>query len=378
MNVGWVEIVNIIIIFQLLVFSAFLLFRKKHFLSNYILGAFLISQSIGLFSGLIDIQKNFFYSNNPHVFFIGYPFVFLWSPTFYFYIKSIVFKNYRLKSIQILHLIPFLICLLFFSVTYYFFSAETKKIILNDSSYFYFSHHELIDVILRIQVLFYVILSVKILYSIRKKLKENYSSISKTNISWLNFIIIGYIVCYLISVAFVYTEFYLKDFDRILYLGNTLQFFIYFNIIFFKAWEQPEIFKDIEEGTKYKNSKLTKEEAKEWIDRLNDFVLVKKPYLDPELTLNQFAEKLVIPSRILSQILNEYFGQNFFDYINRLRIEDAKRVLCDTSSNKNVLEILYESGFNSKATFNRVFKKETGLSPTEYKKKFAETGISIK
>lgn len=375
MKVGWVEIVNIIIIFQLIVFAFFLFVKKTGSISNYFLGIHLFSQAAAIFNSLTFIQKDFFYNNNPHLCLIGYPFVFLWGPTFYLYIKSIVNKDFKFEKKHLLHFVPFLLFVVLFSITFYFYGLETKRTILNDPTYFYFSQYRLIDLLLRLQILFYIVKSIKILYSVRKGLKENYSSVIKSNLGWLNFIVIGYTVCYLISVSFVYTEFNLKDYDRILLLGNILQFFIYFNIIFFQAWMHPEIFKYLEETTKYKNSKLTKEEANLWINKVNEFVRIKRPYLNPDLTLNQFAEELAIPSRFLSQIINEYFKQTFFDYINRLRVEEAKKMLLDPSASKNVTEILYETGFNSKATFNRVFKKETGLSPTEYKKKSVKPGI---
>jgi AraC-like DNA-binding protein len=66
-------------------------------------------------------------------------------------------------------------------------------------------------------------------------------------------------------------------------------------------------------------------------------------------------------------MLNEHFHKNFSDYINSLRIEEAKKILQDPANNKTILEILYETGFNSKASFNAYFKKETGLTPTEFK-----------
>ena len=74
---------------------------------------------------------------------------------------------------------------------------------------------------------------------------------------------------------------------------------------------------------------------------------------------------------MLSQIINEYFEQNFQDYINKQRIEESKKYLLDKVKRKTVLEILYEVGFNTKSSFNIAFKKTTGLTPTEFKKKYS-------
>jgi AraC-like DNA-binding protein len=95
-----------------------------------------------------------------------------------------------------------------------------------------------------------------------------------------------------------------------------------------------------------------------------------KPYLEPELTLEQLASKLSLKPRVLSQAINEILGQNFYDFINRYRIEEASRLLTNPSDEKiTILEVLYEVGFNSKSSFNTLFKKYTGLTPTEFRKK---------
>ena len=72
--------------------------------------------------------------------------------------------------------------------------------------------------------------------------------------------------------------------------------------------------------------------------------------------------------RYLSQIINDSLQKNFFDFINFYRIEESKNYLSDSKYKKlNILEVLYEVGFNSKSTFNKVFKEHTGLTPTEYR-----------
>jgi AraC-like DNA-binding protein len=101
-----------------------------------------------------------------------------------------------------------------------------------------------------------------------------------------------------------------------------------------------------------------------------EYVKNNKPYLDPELTLDQLASQLSIRPRALSQIINEDLGQNFYDFINRNRIEEASRLLTNPKDRKiTILEVLYEVGFNSKSSFNTLFKKYTGLTPSDFKKK---------
>ena len=95
----------------------------------------------------------------------------------------------------------------------------------------------------------------------------------------------------------------------------------------------------------------------------------KKPYLNPDLNLPELAGELNIPSHYLSQVINKNIGQNFFDFINRYRIEEVKSKIMDPNYHKySVLGIAFEAGFNSKSAFNRVFKNSTGQTPTQFKK----------
>ena len=111
------------------------------------------------------------------------------------------------------------------------------------------------------------------------------------------------------------------------------------------------------------------EKEKKAQDLLN-YMRNKKAYLEPELTLEQLASQLALKPRVLSQTINEILGQNFYDFINRYRIEEAARLLTNPKDKKiTILEVLYEVGFNSKSSFNTLFKKYTGLTPTEFRKK---------
>jgi len=98
-------------------------------------------------------------------------------------------------------------------------------------------------------------------------------------------------------------------------------------------------------------------------------MLEEKPYLNPSLTINELGRKISVSPRALSQIINESLGVNFFDFVNSYRVEEAKQFLTDHSNqNRNILDILLDVGFNSKSVFNRVFKKYTGMTPSEFKK----------
>jgi YesN/AraC family two-component response regulator len=161
---------------------------------------------------------------------------------------------------------------------------------------------------------------------------------------------------------------YLHSISNEMVYINFLAFFIFFNIIFYKGLAQPEIFSGIEEKPKYILSKLTSADAEEYLTKLNSYMNREKPFLSPTLTLKELSGHVSIPVRYLSQIINEYKQQNFYDYISQFRIEEAKKILSDPACSKTVLEILYQVGFNSKSSFNTAFKKFTGGTPSNFKK----------
>jgi YesN/AraC family two-component response regulator len=95
----------------------------------------------------------------------------------------------------------------------------------------------------------------------------------------------------------------------------------------------------------------------------------EKCYREEDLSLQDLAEKLSIPSHHLSQVINEKLIKNYSDYVNTYRIEEAMEHLADSwQKRRKILSIAFEVGFNTKATFNYVFKKHTGMTPSQYRK----------
>lgn len=124
---------------------------------------------------------------------------------------------------------------------------------------------------------------------------------------------------------------------------------------------------------KYQASTLKPYQSRLYLQRLLTHMRQEKPYTDPELTLAKLANQLSMPPKQLSQIINEELDQNFKNFLNQYRVEEAQKKLLDPKEKDFVvLKIAYEVGFNSKSVFNAAFKSFTGMSPSEYRKKFSE------
>ncbi len=120
---------------------------------------------------------------------------------------------------------------------------------------------------------------------------------------------------------------------------------------------------------RYRGSPLDDGRAAECAARLDKAMEAERAFLDPELTLGRLAAAAGIPAKQLSQLVNERYGLNFNDFINRRRIEEAKRLLLDPACRGyKLLRIAFESGFNSKSVFNAAFRKHAGASPSEFRR----------
>jgi ligand-binding sensor domain-containing protein/AraC-like DNA-binding protein len=122
---------------------------------------------------------------------------------------------------------------------------------------------------------------------------------------------------------------------------------------------------------RYKNSTLDPQKAEAYLAKLLHLMENETLYRDETITLNTLAETLSIPPRYLSQLVNERLEKNFRDFLNSFRIEEAKVLMGKPELNRSLLEISMDVGFNSKEVFNRAFKKNTGMTPSQYRKEHA-------
>jgi AraC-like DNA-binding protein len=128
-----------------------------------------------------------------------------------------------------------------------------------------------------------------------------------------------------------------------------------------------EVSRIVIEEKKYQISQLKSVNVDELRKKLNILMEEKKFYRNDEITLSELSTELSVSQHQLSEFLNQHLGKNFFQYLNFYRIREAKE-LCKTSPEKTILSIAYDVGFPSKSTFYDAFKRETGMSPTEYRK----------
>ncbi|RSC92512.1 AraC family transcriptional regulator [Tenacibaculum singaporense] len=156
--------------------------------------------------------------------------------------------------------------------------------------------------------------------------------------------------------------------------------------IYIKKNEEKSVTKETNEITekiketpeKYKNSSLSKEDRVSYQQKILKAIEEEKIYLNHDLTQANFAKKLSLSSHHLSEVFSFEFDKNFYQLINSYRIKEAKKILeLPTNKDYKIIAVAYDAGFKSKTTFNRVFKEQTGYTPTEYRKKTNKIGSTL-
>lgn len=248
-----------------------------------------------------------------------------------------------------------------------------------------------------LQMLLYYFLSRRALKSYQQSIQHLYSETSKINLDWVRGLLNGFLLLIItVFVLFYFVVKYPENFSLFI-LINTAIITPYIYLVTFRGigqtslWQiQPDRKKEIiEEEIKGAESiELSIKEKREdqavtkglpetrlteIVSRITQLMESDKLYQEPELTLQSLADKLEIPSYQVSQAINDGLKKNFYDLINGYRVEKAKQQLVDPKNrNYTILSVGFEAGFNSKTTFNTVFKKFTGLTPTEYREKQIE------
>ncbi len=297
------------------------------------------------------------------------PLAFLLGPFFYFYVRALTHGSFRLRRKHLLHFVPALLCIVGL-LPYYLQPVENKiQHILNDHQGSCM-HCFLIYFGISMQLLTYIGLIAKVLVDYKKRIRDSYSSLEKINLNWLRNLLLGVFITWVASFAMQFVSPTI-DTGSYIWLLVSIQFYLmgYFGL------RHPEVFVGMEDGwskpqKKYEKSTLTPERADEYLKKLKTFMESEKPHLESDITLPALSKRLAISIHHLSQIVNDKLQQNFFEFVNSSRVEEAKKKIDDPANqNLNLAEIGFDVGFNSISSFNAAFKKHSGTTPSQYRER---------
>ncbi len=302
--------------------------------------------------------------------YLNIPWSLLVMPMFYFFVAS--YLNVHLSKRKLLLLkLPFIISLLvhltffihkFLPSDYFLISDTLRYGFYNGQEYF--------------SMAFSLFLIYSILKIISKYEKQNYKySVSKVLVStkWLKQLLqFGLIVCLFWFLLMMVGN------SKISPFGNNTKYLLWISVSVVIYWLgyigifHASVFTQ-RKNIRIINSKTTSSSEKQKVtsgtfEKINAAILDGKMYLNPQLSLDLVAAELGLSTGYISQLVNEYSKTNFSNYINKLRVTQAKELLLsDAFNNYTVVSIALESGFNSKSAFYQAFQKETGMTPKKYR-----------
>jgi AraC-like DNA-binding protein len=314
----------------------------------------------------------------PHLLKIQDPFYLLGTPLLFLYIRTLITGRSWSGRKDLLHFIPSGLCFLFLA-PFYFQSSKAKLFSVGNYFYFWQRWTYVRSTTLIIQFIIYMSLMAWMLAAYSRRLKRGASPADKSVLFHVRFILATLTAIWVMgSLKFVLTIVY-PAYDTAtvdLLVPASLSLFVY--AMGYIGLRKPEVVTGKDSAPpakKYEKSTLTLERGDAYLKRLLDLMEKERPYTDGDLTLQKLAKALAMPANHLSQIINEQLNQNFFDFVNYHRIEEAKRMLVDPArKHYSILAISEEVGFNSKSAFNAAFKKHTDMTPSEFRKALAANG----
>ena len=148
----------------------------------------------------------------------------------------------------------------------------------------------------------------------------------------------------------------------------------HYEFLYEKRNSRGETLTEAEESEKYQNSNLTEERIAMLADKIKHLLEIEKVFINPNLSSEDLARKIGIPTYQLSQVVNIGLKTTFFELLSQYRINHVKKLFEDKEYfNSTIINIAYDSGFNSKSAFNTAFKKQTGMTPSAYRKQIGQS-----
>ena len=332
----------------------------------------------------------------PHLMFFWLSFCFAYGPLALFYLKEL--GGEKLSWFQkSLHLSPFAVVFMY-NLFFTFSSTSNKQQILVAGFKDFQVHGRMVELLNNLSLIHLVVYACFVLIETRRL--KSLNTVKNWSLAYaisFTFFVLNFVVYYFLSK----TDFFNKDWDY----GIGFSMVLFAISLTLMAYIQPSIFNGyslietlgrvdnsktnqtvntekncssgeenlntsvkVSDQTKYKNSALTKDFSRELLFNLHALMHEEKCYLNPNFSLALLSEKLQLSKHHTSQLINEQLGMSFFEYINKLRVEEAANLLTAKKYNYKVIDVAFMVGFNNKVSFYTSFKNLKGMTPVAYAK----------
>lgn len=347
-------------IFAALLFSRFFKHQNK---ADFWLGVLLVVLCLSLVTPFIGFAN--VYDRNQWLTYFPFSIAYSYGVCVWFYTLNLTDSKREFRAKDLLFFLPTLVYL-----AYRFFlfahSLEWKAWFGKNYGDFFGTFVFVTEAIWNVAFLYFAVRHYR---KYRVWLNENYSDTEKIKFDWLRNFLYIFTAVLIFGALFDFTNSFLFKLSYIQYfyfelvLACVTYYLAIAGYLRSKTIELQFSEKQAEEAER--KTLLSEKELQNLKNKLQGLMQNEKLYLEPNLTLTDLSKNLGVNSSVLSYVINNGFGKNFNDFINEFRIEEVKNKL-KTANDSTLLGIAFDCGFNSKATFNRAFKKFTGFSPKEF------------
>lgn len=359
---------NIFTIINLIALSLLMGIRKVNTRANKLLAAIIVLPASAFFINYLiftDVIETV-------PFILGFNLSFIWAPFVCWYVKLMLKQEVRISFKKGWHLIPLLLDISYGIFVQFQSVAYQANIIHNLKQDVFPWQIVMLNSLMLFQILMYLGYSAYLIFKYQDDGKEREQTLK---VNWLKQFIIILIT---LNIILILSYFFLSPVEVDYWVVPILYNIFYFWVVY-KSFSSSGIFSDftyninikeeISSKGKYSGSALTETQIANYREALLMLFNEHEPFKNPELTLNKLSIDAGIPQHYLSQVINQEFKKNFFDFINSYRIDNAKKLMKDPATGNLTLEAIgAESGFGSPTAFYRAFKKHTGITPSRYLK----------
>ncbi|GAB2526745.1 helix-turn-helix domain-containing protein [Microbulbifer agarilyticus] len=290
------------------------------------------------------------------------------GPAIYLYVCSLTRQNFTFTRRMALHLLPailVILCLAIFSIS----SNDLRHAAAGQG--FSSTIVSLIWDLVSLAPFAYSVAALRQIRRYRHALKDEYSHYSEVELNWLTALVWGVCVAWAwTTVVHVVAKFSTESVADYMGIADNYLSFILINAFFaYSLTYAHQLLATQPEEASEERIPEEDEPSEPAIEKVRNAMESDNIYLKKNLNLEQFSERIELPAKEVSAVINKHFGTNFFEYVNSYRVEAAKSLLADPNkADMTVLDVLLESGFNSKSAFHRFFSRLVGMSPTEFRK----------
>jgi AraC-like DNA-binding protein len=389
-TVDWIHLAILVGALQGFLVAGALVAHRTNRTANRLLAALVVTFTISLIqevyysAGLVRVY--------PHFFGISYPLPWVFGPLAYLYAVFASDGSRRLRARDAAHFAPLIVVLIAGAPIYLMSGADKIALFDRLQSGDAPTIIRLLEPSKYVSGIVYSLLTIAHLRQHRRRIRNSYSSTERVNLLWLLWLSAAAAAIWLLAIAVDVAS--TLPFPMSSHPDDLVSFAVALLVyaIGYMGLRQPEIFRydgpaapppsesdqpsaplasrpDTDApGGRYERSGLRDAEALALKESLITLMTREHPYRDPDLTLPDLAERLGTTPHKLSEVLNSELSQTFYDFVNSYRVEDVRRRLAKSDSrNQNLLTLAMDAGFASKSTFNQVFKKQTGQTPSAYR-----------